>query len=84
MDRNPDRTADAVPAALEQEMRLINEAVALVASGTTPRAVVAGLLLGDQLLESAQRVADQAGVRLIALWSADEHGLDIAFERVQA
>ena len=67
MERGTDRTADAVPATLEHEMRLINEAIALVASGRTRRTVVAGLQLGDQLLPSAQRVADEAGVRLVPL-----------------
>jgi hypothetical protein len=81
MERPTDRTADVVPATLEHEMRLINEAIALVASGTTPRTVVAGLQLGDQLLASARRMADTAGVRLVPLWTADEHGLDIAVER---
>ena len=81
MERGTDRTADVVPATLEHEMRLINEAIALVASGRTRRTVVAGLQLGDQLLPSAQRVADEAGVRLVPLWHADEHGVDIAVER---
>ena len=84
MDRATDRTADAVTATLEHEMQLINEAIALVASGTTARTVVAGLRLGDQLLPSAQRMALQAGVRLVPLWHADEHGLDIAVERPSA
>ena len=65
-------------------MRLINEAIALVASGQTRRTVVAGLQLGYQLLPSAQRVADEAGVRLVPLWYADEHGVDIAIERSPA
>ena len=82
MDRETDRTADVVPATLEHEMRLINEAIALVASGAaTRRTVVAGLRLGDELLETAQRMADEAGVRLVPLWHADEHGIDIAVER---
>jgi len=81
MERGTDRTADVVPATLEYEMRLINEAIALVASGRTRRTVVAGLRLGDQLLPSEQRVADEAGVRLVPLWHADEHGVDIAVEQ---
>jgi diphthamide synthase (EF-2-diphthine--ammonia ligase) len=81
MDRASDRTADAVPATVEHELRLINEAIAMVASGAAPRTVVAGLQLGDQLLETAQRMADQAGVRLTPLWHADEHGLDIEIDR---
>jgi hypothetical protein len=81
MEGGTDRTAKVVPATLEQEMRLINEAIALVASGRTHRTVVAGLQLGDALLEPARRIADEAGVQLVPLWYADEHGLDIAIER---
>jgi hypothetical protein len=81
MERGRDRTAEVVPAALDHEMQLINEAIALVASGHSNRTVVAGLQLGDALLEIARRNADKAGVRLVALWHADEHGLDLAFER---
>jgi hypothetical protein len=29
-------------------------------------------------------VADEAGVRIVPLWHADEHGLDIAVERSPA
>jgi len=81
MEGGKDRMAEVVPALLEHEMQLINEAIALVASGQSNRTVVAGLQLGDALFESARRKADAAGVRLVALWHADEHGLDLAIER---
>lgn len=82
MDNAGDRTSEVVPATLEHEMRLIQEAIALVASGGAPRVVVAGLRLGDELLHSARRVALEAGVRIVPLWRADEAGLDIAVERI--
>ena len=66
---------DAVPAALEREVGLIRDAIALVATGGAPRVVVAGLALGDQLLPSAQRMAETAGVRLVPTWGADEEGV---------
>jgi hypothetical protein len=74
--------AEAVPAALEREIGLIRDAIALVAAGRAPRVVVAGLSLGDQLLPSAQRMADEAGVRLVPNWGADEEGVQIAVERL--
>jgi hypothetical protein len=74
--------AEAVPAALEREMALIDDAIALVATGGAPRVVVAGLSLGDQLLPTAKRMADEAGVRLVPTWGADEEGVQIAVERV--
>jgi hypothetical protein len=82
MEGGKDRMAEVVPALLEHEMQLINEAISLVASGGSNRTVVAGLQLGDVLFDSAQRKADAAGVRLVGLWHADEHGVDFAFERV--
>ena len=82
MDKEPDRAAQAVPATLDQEMRLINEAIALVASGAAPRTTVAGLRLGDALLDAAQRVASDAGVRIVPLWRDDEAGVDLAVERI--
>jgi hypothetical protein len=80
MEGDIDRMAKVVPVTLEHEMQLITEAIALVASGRTHRTVVAGLQLGDALLEPARRIAAEAGVQLIPLWYADEHGLDIAIE----
>ena len=82
MDKGSDQAAQAVPATVDQEMRLINEAIALVASGAAPRTTVAGLRLGSQLLDSAERLARQAGVRVVPLWRDDEAGLDLAVERV--
>jgi len=81
MEGSTDRTDTVVPVTLEHEMQLINEAIVLVASGRTNRTVVAGLQLGDALLEPARRIAAEAGVQLVPLWYADEHGLDIAIER---
>jgi hypothetical protein len=81
MELHHDRIADAVSVRLEHEVALIRDAIALVASGGAPRVVVAGLKLGDALLPTARRMADQAGVRIVPLWRADEAGLDVAVER---
>jgi hypothetical protein len=82
MNRPGDRTAEAVPGTIEREMRIILEAIALVASGGSPRTIVAGLRLGDELLHSARRVALEAGVRIVPQWRADEAGIDIMVERI--
>jgi hypothetical protein len=84
MERGTDRTAEVVPATLEHEMQLIDEAIALVASGRAPRTVVANLRLGDSLLEPARRKAAAAGVTIRPLWTGDEHGLDFAIEPAPA
>ncbi len=81
MDQLADHVADEVARTLEREMRLIRGAIALVASGGAPRVIVAGLRLGEQLLDSSSRIAREAGVRLVPLWSADEAGVDLSIER---
>jgi hypothetical protein len=77
-----DRTAELVTKTLEREMSLIRDAIALVASGGSPRVVIAGLRLGETLLDPARRIALEAGVRLVPLWSGDEAGVDVAVERI--
>jgi hypothetical protein len=67
---------------VEQELELVREAIVMVASGGSRRVVVAGLSLSDALIEPAQRMALEAGVRIVPLWSADESGADIAVERI--
>jgi len=84
MDDVEDQVAQVVPATLEHEMRLIREAIAMVASGGAPRVVVAGINFGETLLDPARRLALEAGVRLVPLWRADEAGADIAIERIRA
>jgi hypothetical protein len=76
-----DRVAEEVARTLEREMRLVREAITLVAQGASPRVTVNGLRLGTQLLDPLRRVAADAGVRLVPLWHSDEAGLDIAIER---
>jgi hypothetical protein len=83
MDDIGDQTARVVPATLEQEMRLIREAIAMVASGASPRVVLAGIRFGETLLDSGRRLALDAGVRLVPLWRADEAGADLAVERIR-
>jgi hypothetical protein len=81
MGTGTDRMADTIPATLEREAAVVRDAIAFVASGGSARVVVAGLRLGEALLESARRMASEAGVQVVALWHADETGLDIAIER---
>jgi hypothetical protein len=83
MDQPSDRATEVVPATLEKEMRLIREAIALVASGRAPRTVVAGLQLSEALLAPAGQMAAEAGVVLVPLWHADDSGADIAIERAR-
>jgi hypothetical protein len=80
---NPDPSFNAVKRQLDRELRLVSDAIAMVASGHSPRVTVGGLRLGDELLEPARRLAGQAGVRIVPHWMADEAGVDITVERIE-
>jgi hypothetical protein len=75
-DTNP----GAVERQLDRELQLIADAIAMVSRGGSPRVTVAGLRLGSAILEPAEQLARQAGVRIVPRWSADEAGVDIAVE----
>ena len=72
--------AGAVERQLDRELGLVAEAIAMVARGGSPRVTVAGLRLGEAVLEPAERLAQSAGVHIVPRWSADESGVDIAVE----
>ncbi len=71
-------------ATIEHELRLVTDAIGLVASGRYPTVTVAGIHFGDQILEAARREADASGVRVRQLFPADESGADLIVERVGA
>lgn len=82
MDRFTDDSAARTGRTLEIEMRLVRDAIAMVASGSSPRVVLAGLRFGEALLASGRLQATEAGVRLVPLWMPDDAGADIAVERI--
>jgi hypothetical protein len=69
---------------LDAELLMVREAIVLVASGQSPRVAVAGLRLGEAILEPARGIAREAGVRLVPLWTGDERPLDIRVEGLEA
>jgi hypothetical protein len=77
-DRRPTEGADW----LDIELRLVHEAVGMVASGAARRVVLAGLRFANELLGAAGEPALEPGVRLAALWRSDQTGVDIAVEIV--
>ena len=81
MDRL-NRFEDPAARTLEQEMRLVRNAIDMVASGASRRVVVASLQFGEKLVEPARGLAAEAGVRIVPLWTTDESGADIAVERI--
>ena len=68
---------------LRSEERLLEEAVALVASGRSRRVVVAGLPDTPLVLDVARRSADRAGVRVRPLPVIRPGILDVAIERLE-
>lgn len=82
MDRSTDDSAAKTGRTLEIEMRLVRDAIAMVASGGSPRVILAGLRFGEALLASGRLLATEAGVRLVPLWMPDDAGADIAVERI--
>jgi hypothetical protein len=76
------RIARPIPDVLERETRLVREAIAMVAMGASTRVVVAGIRYGDELMDTARRMALEAGVRANPIRRADNRGLDIAVEPI--
>jgi hypothetical protein len=68
---------------LDGELRLVREAILMVASKGASWVVVAGLTLGPHILDSTQRLADDSGVRIVPLWTGDEDRLDIRVEEAR-
>jgi hypothetical protein len=84
MDDSRNRFASQAQGAIERELRMIENAIALVAAGGSPRVTVACLGLAEELLPTARTLAEVAGLRLVPLWHPDDAGLDIAIERPDA
>lgn len=61
---------------------LAREAIALVASGVSPRVVVAGIQHGEQIIDSARRIALESGVRVKPLPQAGNAGSDLVVEPI--
>ena len=82
MDNEADRLGEDVARRLEQEFRLIREAIMMVAAGYSERVVLASLAFAGELLDPARRVARDAAVSVTPLWSIDDACHSIAIERL--
>jgi hypothetical protein len=69
-------------AAEARELRMVREAIAMVAMGITPRVVLAGIRHGDDILVAARRLALEAGVRVNRLGQLEDKGADLAVEPI--
>jgi hypothetical protein len=82
MDRTRAARARSVALAEERELRMVREAIAMVALGASPRIVVAGIRHGDDILVAARRLALDAGVRVNRLSQREGPGADLAVEPI--
>jgi hypothetical protein len=57
-------TTDSARSAIDQELELVDEAIALVASGAAPRVALAGIAHAEEILLDGQRHALAAGLRV--------------------
>jgi hypothetical protein len=77
-----DDSGDAAIVVLERELELVRNAIAMVASGAAPRVSLGSLQFGEQLVEPARRLALEAGVRIVPLWTSADGGTGLAVERL--
>ena len=77
-----DGHGDPVASTLEHEFDLVRSAIALVASGGAATVSLGSLHFGEQLIEPASRLAAASRVRITPLWSADESGAGLSFEKM--
>lgn len=82
MDRSIEAAGDPVASTLEHEFDLVRSAIALVASGGASTVSLGSLHFGEQLIEAASRLALASRVQIRLLWSADEAGAGLSFERM--
>lgn len=61
---------------------MAREAIAMVASGITPRIVIAGIRYGDEILDSARRAGLASGVRVNSLRRSDREASDLVIEPI--
>jgi hypothetical protein len=66
----------------EREMRMVREAIAMVASGASPRIVVAGISRGEQILDACRRLGLESGVRVNRLPQPEAKGTDLTVEPI--
>ena len=80
--RSNGRRARGEAASQARELTLAREAIAMVASGAAPRVVVAGIRHGEQIMDSARRIALAAGVRVKPLPQPGNAGSDLVVEPI--
>ena len=75
-----DHARPEVPAGLDDQQRLVAEAILLVSRGGSPRVTITGLRDGEGIVDASRALATASGVRLISLPAADQVGADVRIE----
>jgi hypothetical protein len=70
MESTPAGAREAVEPELDGELRLLREAIMMVATGVSPHVTVAGLRFGDRLVPACVSMAREAGVRVLPVRSS--------------
>ena len=73
----PGGEAELIPAELDDQQRLVAEAILLVSRGGSPRVTITGLRDGDGIVVASRALATTNGVRLIAMPAADKGCTDV-------
>ena len=82
MESPVDGTGEPITNTLEHEFDLVRSAIALVASGGASTVSLGSLRFGEELIGPARRIASASRVRITPLWTADEGGAGLSFERM--
>ena len=82
MDRSIEATDEPIAQTLEHEFDLVRSAIALVASGGASSVSLGSLHFGEELIKAAGRLALASRVLIRPIWSADESGAGLAFEKM--
>lgn len=69
-----------MPRSLTRELRLVQGAIGMVASGAAPRVSLASLRHGPDLVQPAAAMALEAGVKIVPRWTAGDHVAGLAVE----
>ncbi len=72
-----DHARPDVPAGLDDQQRLVAEAILLVSRGGSPRVTITGLRDGEGIVVSSRALAAASGVRLIVVPTTDEGAPDV-------
>ncbi len=70
MESTPESAGEAVQPELDGELRLLREAILMVATGVSPHVTVAGLRFGDRLVPACAALSREAGVRVLPVRSS--------------